>query len=101
GRDVTVRLFGQDSDLLRAKADEVVRMLAGVDGVVDPSVEKQATQPTMVLDVDLPAAALAGIKPGDVRRAAATFLEGTEVGSLFQDQKVFDVTVRGTPATRD
>ena len=33
----------------------------------------------------------AGIKPGDVRRAAATLLSGIRVGSLFEDQKVFDV----------
>ena len=35
-----------------------------------------------------------GIKPGDVRRAAATLLSGIQVGSLFEQQKVFDVVVR-------
>jgi Cu/Ag efflux pump CusA len=101
GADVTVRLFGQDVEVLRAKAGEVATMLRGVDGIVDPLVEAQVSEPTMVLDVDLAAAERAGIKPGDVRRAAATLLAGTEVGSLFQDQKVFDVVVRGTAGTSD
>ena len=38
--------------------------------------------------------------PGDVRRAAATLLSGIQVGSLFDDQKVFDVVVWGTPEVR-
>jgi len=41
-----------------------------------------------------------GIVPGDVRRAAATLMSGIGVGSLFEEQKVFDVVVWGTPATR-
>ncbi len=41
-----------------------------------------------------------GVKPGDVRRAAAILLSGIEVGQLFYDQKVFDVVVWGTPETR-
>ena len=41
-----------------------------------------------------------GVKPGDVRRAAATLVSGIGVGSLFEEQKVFDVVVWGTPETR-
>jgi Cu/Ag efflux pump CusA len=41
-----------------------------------------------------------GLKPGDVRRAAATLLSGIQVGTLFEEQKVFDVVVWGTPETR-
>jgi Cu/Ag efflux pump CusA len=36
-----------------------------------------------------------------VRRAEATLLQGIQVGSVFEDQKVFDVIVLGTPATRN
>ena len=41
-----------------------------------------------------------GIKPGDVRRAAAMLLSGLQVGSLFEQQKVFDVVVWSTPENR-
>jgi Cu/Ag efflux pump CusA len=98
--DVTVRLYGQDVDVLHRKAEEVRTLLAGVSGVVGPRVETQDEEPTMLVDVDLAAAARFGIKPGDVRREAATLVNGTEVGSLYEGQKIFEVVVRGTPATR-
>src|SRR5262249_48193910 len=41
-----------------------------------------------------------GLKPGDIRRIASTFVAGIEAGSLFEAQKVFSVVVMGTPDTR-
>ncbi len=35
-----------------------------------------------------------------MRRAATSLVSGIEVGSLFEEQKVFDVMVLGTPETR-
>lgn len=99
-RDITVRLYGQDSGVLSAKAAEVARMLGGVAGVVNPSVVEQPEQPTLVIEPDLQAAQQFGIKPGDVRRAATSLLSGIVVGSLYQDQKIFDVVVRGSGETR-
>jgi Cu/Ag efflux pump CusA len=52
------------------------------------------------VEVDLDRAQALGINPGDVRRTAATVLSGIEVGNLFEEQKVFEVVVRGTPAVR-
>jgi Cu/Ag efflux pump CusA len=95
-----VRVFGQNLDVLRREANRVRQMMAGVDGVVDPRVELPAQQPTLQIAVDLDKARREGIKPGDVRRAEATLLQGIQVGSVFQDQKVFDVVVQGVPATR-
>jgi Cu/Ag efflux pump CusA len=60
-----------------------------------------AAEPTVEVQVDLGRAQQHGIKPGDVRRAATTLLSGINVGSLFEEQKVFDVVVWGTPAIRD
>src|SRR5262249_40025976 len=57
-------------------------------------------EPTLDVKVDLPAAQAAGVKPGDVRRAAAALVSGITVGSLFDQQKVFDVVVWGSPGIR-
>lgn len=97
---VTVRVFGPDLGVLRSKAEEVRQVLSGIDGIVDPRVEAQSEEPTLEIEVDLEAAERYGIVPGDVRRAAATLLSGIQVGSLFDEQKVFDVMVWGTPAVR-
>ena len=100
GDAIVVRVYGQEQEVLRGKADEVRQALARVDGVVDPKVELQVEEPTLEVEVDLDAAQRYGIKPGDVRRAAATMLSGIAVGSLFEEQKVFDVQVWSTPETR-
>jgi CzcA family heavy metal efflux pump len=97
---LVVRIFGEDLQVLRSKADEVQRAIAGIDGVVAPHVNVQAQEPTVEIEVDLAAVQKAGIKPGDVRRAAAVQLSGVTVGNIFEEQKVFDVTVWSTPQTR-
>jgi CzcA family heavy metal efflux pump len=99
-RPLVVRVYGQDLDVLRREANKVRGLISGIDGVVDPRVEQPDRQPTLHIEVDLDTARRHGIKPGDVRRAEATLLQGIQVGSVFEDQKVFDVIVQGVPETR-
>jgi Cu/Ag efflux pump CusA len=100
GGGMVVRIYGQDLNVLRGKAEEVRRLMTGIDGAVDPQVERMVEEPTLEIEVDLARAQRFGIKPGDVRRAAATMLSGIQVGSLFEEQKVFDVVVWGAPEVR-
>jgi Cu/Ag efflux pump CusA len=64
--------------------------------VVAPRVEA----PAIEIETDLAKAEQHGLKPGDVRRAVSTLLGRIQVGSLFQDQKVFSVVVWGKPNIR-
>ena len=99
-RPLVVRVFGQDLPTLRAQAEKVRRSIATVDGVRAPRVEAQPEQPTLQIEVDLAKAERQGVRPGDVRRTAATLMAGLLAGNLYQDQKVFDVVVWGTPTVR-
>jgi CzcA family heavy metal efflux pump len=99
--DIVVRVFGKDLDVLATKADEIRRLMAGTAGVVAPRVDLPAQQPTIEIEVNLAAAQRYGIRPGDVRRDTAILLSGLQAGSLFEDQKVFDVVVWGVPAARE
>jgi Cu/Ag efflux pump CusA len=97
---IAVRVFGEDPQVLAAEAAKVQQLMTKINGVVNSRVEGAATQPTIEIEVDLDKAQQVGVSPGDVRRAEATLLQGIQVGSVFEDQKVFDVIVLGTPATR-
>jgi Cu/Ag efflux pump CusA len=99
-RDVVVRVYGQEQGVLRQKADEVSAALASVPGLRDVAVDLPVDQPTLEIEVDLPAAERLGLKPGDVRRATTTLLSGLEVGLIFEEQKVFQVVVWGAPEVR-
>jgi Cu/Ag efflux pump CusA len=100
GEAIVVRLFGDDLEVLRQKADEVQRLLKHTQGVIEPRTDLQDDIPQMEVEVNLATAEKYGIKPGDVRRAAATLVAGEEVGDIFRDGKAYDVQVWSTPATR-
>ena len=97
---VVVRIYGKELPALRTKAAEVRELLLDVDGIVDPRVEARVEEPTLEIEPSLAAASRHGIKPGDVHRAASTLVQGIEVGSLFEEQKVFEVMVVGVPEIR-
>ena len=97
---IIVRLYGQDWTILKNNAEELRQGLSGIAGVTDVKVSLPAEEPTLEVEVDLAAAQKHGINPGTVRRAASTLLNGIQVGSLFQEQKIFDVVVWSTPKTR-
>jgi Cu/Ag efflux pump CusA len=101
GSALTVRLYGQDYTELANQARRVASLMSGVHGVRGATVQSPGLQPTIEIQVDLSAAQRYGLKPGDVRRAAATLISGLAVGSLYQDQQIFDVVVWGVPAVRD
>ena len=98
--DVVVRVFGQDFDVLAEKAEEIRSALAGAEGAGTVTVGTQPEEAQIEVQVDLAAAQRFNLTPGEVRRAAATLVSGITVGSLFEEQKVFQVVVLGTPETR-
>lgn len=97
---IGVRVYGEGWAQLNSTAEEVKKALTGVAGITDLKIKHPAQEPALDVTVDMAAAQKYGIKPGDVRRTATTLLSGLQVGSLFEESKVFDVVVWGTPATR-
>jgi Cu/Ag efflux pump CusA len=79
---------------------KVRQALVGINGLVDSHAVLPVEEPTLEIEVDLAAAQQYGLRPGDVRRAAATLLSGLQVGSLFEQQKIFDVVVWSVPEKR-
>jgi len=97
---VVVRVYGEDLEILRAKAKEVQQALTKVDGLVEEHVDLAVDVPQVQVTVNLAAAQRHGLKPGDVRRAAGVLLAGEEVGDMFRGGKAYDVQVWSTPETR-
>lgn len=99
--EVVVRVYGEDDAVLASTAEDVRAAVAGVSGATDVAVRDVPDQDTIEIEVDIERAQELGLKPGDIRRTAATLLAGLVVGNLFEEQKVFDVVVWGDPALRE
>ena len=97
---IVIRIFGEDLEELRSEAQEIKHLLAEIPGVAEEHVSFQEDVPQIDVRVDLAAAQRVGLTPGDVRRAAATLVNGEEVGDIFRTGKAYDVNVWSTPETR-
>ena len=101
GDDLVVRVYGQDLSTLRRIGEDVRQEIQTVPGVISPALQAQVTEPTIEIEVDLPAARRVGLRPGDVRRDASTLISGLTVGRLYERQAIFDVVLWGGPPTRE
>jgi CzcA family heavy metal efflux pump len=97
---IVIRIYGQELDVLRAKAKEVEEKLSKIAGITDLHVELLLDIPQVQVEVDLAKAKQYGLKPGDVRRAAAYLLAGEEAGDIHTANRTYDVNVWSTPDTR-
>ena len=98
---IVVRIFGPDLDVLRSKSDEISKKMQNIPGLVDAHADLQEDLPHVEVEVDLAAARQHEVKPGDVRRQAATLVASEEVGDIYAGGKAYDVHVWSTPETRN
>src|SRR5207244_2460776 len=73
---VAVRVYGQDLNDMRGKANQILGVISGVPGVIDQHVDLSVDTPQIQVQVDIAKAAQYRLKPGDVRRAAAAMIAG-------------------------
>ncbi|KRQ89347.1 efflux RND transporter permease subunit [Bradyrhizobium valentinum] len=100
GEAIVVRIFGPDLEVLRDKAEEVRAALADTPGLVNLHKELMVEVPHIQVTVKLDEAQRHGLKPGDVRRASASLMAGTEVGDIFIQGRTYDVQVWTAPEAR-
>ena len=97
---IIVRTFGDDLATLRAKSDQILAQLQTIPGIVDAHRDISSDIPQVEVKVNLARAEQHGLKPGDVRRMAATLVAGEEVGDIFRAGKAYDVVVWSPESNR-
>jgi CzcA family heavy metal efflux pump len=98
---IVVRIYGSDLTVLRKMAADVNHIMAGIEGTLDHHVDISSDVAQLQVKVDLEKAGEVGLKPGDVRRAAATLVAGEEVGDIFRGGRAYDTVVWSVPEARD
>jgi CzcA family heavy metal efflux pump len=97
---IVVRVFGDDLKILRSVGQDVLDRIKKVQGVTDANIELSFETPQVDVEVDLAKAQAYGIKPGDVRRDASTFVAGEEIGDIYRGGRTYNVDVWSEPQAR-
>ncbi|HSL76850.1 MAG TPA: efflux RND transporter permease subunit, partial [Candidatus Limnocylindrales bacterium] len=97
---IVVRIYGPELSTLKELADDVEERLEAIPGIIDLHSEQLVDIPQIQVEVDLAKAQAYGVKPGDVRRIASTYMAGEEVGDIFNTGKAYDVVVWSVPQKR-
>ena len=97
---VVVNLFGDDLDVLDARAQRVAATLAGVRGAADVQVESAGSSPRIAIRPLPERLASLGVRPAEVLDQVQIAYQGAVVGQLHRGNQVNDVVVVADPASR-
>lgn len=89
--EVTMRLEGTDSDVLRAQADRLVAELEALPGVLEASTDTPRVDPELQLEIDPQLAGLAGVNPTVAAQTVAFALQGTKLSTIKQGDREIEV----------
>ena len=92
--DIAIKLFGEDLEVLKEKADEIAKVVTRIDGVEDVKVEQVAGLPQLQIKIDRSKIARYGINVADVNQIIETTIGGKSTGEVFEGEKRFDLIVR-------
>jgi cobalt-zinc-cadmium resistance protein CzcA len=91
---VIVKLFGEDTAVLKRKAGEMAAVLSRIEGVADLNVERVAGQPYITITVDREKVARHGLNASDVLSVVEIAIGGKPVTQVLQESRAFDVVIR-------
>ena len=97
---VVVNIFGDDLDVLDAKAKEVAAALNKVSGAADVQVSAPPGAPRLTIRLRPEQLTQLGFRPLEVLEAIRTAYQGDVVAQTYEGEKVFNVTVMLEPAVR-
>lgn len=90
---VAIKLFGQNLEILRSKAQEIAAVLRSVRGAADVLVEQQVDIPQLQITIDRKAAARYGLSVGEISEFVETAFKGAVASEVILGQRTYDLIV--------
>ncbi len=81
----SVKLFGNELEVLESTAGKIRDVLQTVPGITDLAVFNPLGQPTIRIDVDRARAARFGLTPGDINATVQAAIGGQAAGDLYEN----------------
>ena len=91
---IGIKIFGEDLAVLKRKADEVARVLGGINGAADINVEKVSGLAYLQIEINRDKIARYGINVSDIQNVIETAIGSKEASKVYEGLKVFGLAVR-------
>ena len=92
--DVSVKIYGDDLDVLKAKADEAAAIIRPLQGVGDIKVEQIIGLPQLRVSYDRAKLAQYGLRVTDLNTLLQTAFAGQTTGQVYEGERRFDLVLR-------
>lgn len=99
--DVAVMLYGDDLDLLVAKANSIARVANSIQGTQDTRVDRVGGQQYLTIRINRGAIARYGLNAADVNDVIETAIAGRSATEIYEGERRFSGVVRLPPTLRD
>ncbi len=99
--ELAVKLFGDNLQQLKTKADEIAVVIKKVKGAADVQVDQVSGTPQLVITPDRLAIARYGLNLVDVQEVISSAIGGITAGQVFEGIRRFDILVRYQKQDRD
>ncbi len=93
-QDVAVKIFGENMDTLLSYANKVNSVVQSVEGATEPSVERVAGLPQIVIKYNRSQIANYGLNIEDINHIVSTAFAGGGAGVVYENERKFDLVVR-------
>lgn len=90
----SVKIFGDDLEVLHAKALEVQGLLRSIPGMTDVGIFRELGQPTLNIRVDRVASARFGLNVADVQNLVVNAIGGNPLSQVLEGERAFDLALR-------
>jgi len=98
---LAIKLFGDDLDVLRKKAEEIRETIEGIPGLVDLSTEQSFGQPQVQIIADRNACARYGVNVSEILELVELAVGGEVVDQIFLNTRRFGIHLRYDEKYRD
>ncbi|MDZ7655312.1 MAG: efflux RND transporter permease subunit [Sulfurimicrobium sp.] len=92
--DVAIKLFGDDMDLLKQKADAIAKVASSIKGAQDMKVERVTGQQYLSIEIDRQAIARHGLNVSDIHDVIEAAIGGRQATEIYEGERRFGAVVR-------
>ena len=94
GNPVEVKVYGNDLDEMERIAEEIIKEIRGVKGVISPEMSLKTGKPEIRIEIDRMKAAYYGLTPFQIENEVKTALYGVAATTMKRKGEEYDIVVK-------